>query len=328
VATLKVAHWVLFNSSGMFRCAESFVRSECQLGIQSYLVDFGVEKEWEDVYDADVHVVHTHLPDLARKRLTKPLKLVWIGHGTPEYTFTSSVIQGIHDGYGAGDSWQLIQYWMQNADALVTFWPRHQKIWKSLCDKKTQVDCIPMGVEKSFWQPTQSRGKYIGSPSLFTAENPDYSKWPLDLFIMWPWVWNEVPTAHLHSVYMPNDMMRWFLPLVNRNGAGFKTIISNTILAPENLRNALVSTDYFIGLVRYGDCNLLARQANACGCKLITYRGNEYADYWLTEGDQRIMAKELIAILKGDVAPRKDKKDVCDISETSQHMIKIYERIA
>ena len=324
---LKIAHWVLWNSSGMFRVAESFSKQECLMGVDSWLVDFADEAGYEDVLDADIHVVHTHLPDKARMQFTKPERIVWVAHGTPEYVFRTSVEEGLKGGYGASDSWQLCQYWMQNADASVTFWPRHQKIWKSLCDKHTNIDCIDMGLDLNFWKPTESRGKFLGEPSLFTAENCDSSKWPLDLFLCWPWVYPKVPTAHLHAVYLPVDQHRWFYPLMNRNGCGFKTISSAAIFDQSTLRNAFCSTDFFIGLVRYGDANRLSLEAAASGVKMITYAGNPYSDYWIREGDQRDMAKQIIKILSGKAKPRKNKKEVVSIAQTTTEMIKIYERV-
>ena len=323
---LKVCHWTMFNTSGMYKVAEMFSRVECSLGLDSWLCDFNDPNGWGEILDADIHVIHTHLPDAVRPQLKKPLKTVWVAHGTPEYTFTSSVINGLHGGYGASNSWDLCQYWMQHADALVTFWPRHQKIWKSLCDKRTIVDCFPCGVEKQFWRPAESKGRYLGSPSLFTAENCDYSKWPLDLFLCWPWVWPEIPLAHLHAIYIPHDQHRYFYPLINRNGCSFKTLTGPYYLSDESLRNAFVSTDYFIGLVRYGDNNKLFMEAAACGAKTITYAGNPYSHFWITEGDQRRMAEELLAILKGEVKPR-EPLEVPDATETSKNMLKIYERI-
>ena len=324
---MKIAHWTMVNTSGMYRVAESLVKAECVLGLESYLCDFTKDSEMDQVHDADVHVCHTHIPDCVRQKATKPYKVVWVAHGTPEYVFTSSVISGLHKGYGASDSWQLAQYWMQNADAIVTFWPRHQKIWKSLCDKNTQVDYLQMGLDKTVWTPAQSQGKYLGTPSLFTAENCDYSKWPLDLFFAWPWVSQELPTAHLHSIYLPTDQHRWWYPLLNRNGSGFKTISSGAVFSADTLRNAFASTDYYIGLVNYGDANKISLEANACGAKTISYAGNVYSDFWLNEGDQRDMAKQLVSILKGDTKPRK-KTPVADVSVTASGMKKIYERIA
>lgn len=324
---MKIAHWTMVNSSGMYRVAESFAQTECMLGHESWLVDFSDEKGWGEVLDADVHVVHTHLPDKARMQMKKPPKTVFFCHGTPEYVFTGSVINGSTGVYGFSDTWQLIQWYMQHSDAIVTHVPRHHKIWQSLCDKRTIVDLVPMGLDKGFWKSIPSMGHYMGEPAVFTAENSDYSKWPYDLFILWSWIYEALPLAHLHAVYLPTDQHRWWYPLMNRNGCGYKCHSSGAIFTPDQLRNAFVSTDFYIGLVRYGDFNRMSLEANACGAKTISYRGNPFSDYWVTEGDQRVIAKELIDIFKGKTKPRK-KDEPGDIFDTSKTMIKIYERIA
>jgi len=322
---MKVAHWVLHNKSGMFRVAESMVAAERAIGLDSHLCD--VWKQPDDMVDADVHVSHTHFTDAMRRKITKPLKLVWVGHGTPEHVFQTSVQEGEKGAYGHGDGVMLLQRNLQTADAVVTFWPRHQAIYQQLCDKSTQVHCIPLGVDKTFWKPVPTQGKYGGTPSLFTAENCHTIKWPLDLFIVWPWVYPKLKTeARLHATYLPNDKHRYFFPLVNRNGCSYASYITGRAFTHEELRNAFVSVDYFVGLVRYGDFNRLCLEAAACGTTLISYRGNEYADYWLTEGDQRVMADELLAILEGRTEKRK-KATVPDVVDTAKSMKAIYEKI-
>jgi hypothetical protein len=322
----KVVHWTMFNGSGMFNVANSIMKAERGIGIDARLASFDMKEIDESVMDADVHVVHTHIPDHVRQKLPKKAKLVWVGHGSVEHVFNTSIENGVHQGYGAGDSWMLCQYWLQHADALVTFWPRQRALWQSLCDKNTIVEYVKMGVDLDFWKPVPSAGKYLGEPSLFTAENCHYIKSPLDLFLLWPWVAESFPNARLHAIYLPHDQHRWFFPLVNRNGAAYKSVISSLILPPEGLRNAFCSTDYFIGLVRYGEANRLCIEANASGAKTISYKSNPYTDYWVDEGDQRIIARQLTDILNGEVEPRKKHK-VPDISETAQMMSAIYERI-
>lgn len=326
---MKIAHWVMMNKSGMNRVAESLVEAEKKLGIDSHLCNINAAGPdcYHDMLDCDVHVSHTHFPDWMRRKVTKPLKLVWVGHGTPEHVFQTSVEAGASKGYGHGDGVMLVQNWLRTADACVTFWPRHQAIWQSMCDRNTKVHCVPLGVDKSFWKKTPTRGKYDGSPSLLTCENPHYIKWPLDLFIAWPWVYPKLEgSPKLHSLYLPNDMHRWFFPLVNRNGCSYASHISPMTLGHEDLRNAFNSVDYYIGLVRYGDFNRVGLEANASGTKSISYRGNPYSDYWITEGDQRTIADELIDILSGKVEPRK-KDEVPDVMDTAKGMIEIYKSI-
>jgi hypothetical protein len=79
--------------------------------------------------------------------------------------------------------------------------------------------------------------------------------------------------------------------------------------------------------VRYGDFNRLSLEANACGSKTISYRGNPYSDFWITEGDQRIMADELLAILTGKAEARV-KTPVAESKDMAAEMFKIYESLA
>lgn len=323
---MKVAHWTIQNNSGMHNVATTFVVSEQKLGLDSILADPSKKETWGPVEDADVHVVHTHLPDVMRKMVSKPLKVVWVGHGTPEHCFQTSVEAGSKGGYGVPDSFMLLQYWLQTADARVTFWPRHKAIYHSLSDNGTKIHCLPLGIDKSFWKPIESRGKFLGAPSVFSSENPHYIKWPLDLLIAWPWVRKELPESWLHLTYMVRDQHKWFYPLANRNGASYAGYVSDVVFQGEDLRNAFVSTDYYIGLVRYGDFNRVCLEASACGSKVISYEGNPYADYWVPEGDQRTIASRLIEILSGKVEARK-KEEVPDASVTAEGMKAIYEGV-
>lgn len=327
---MKIAHWTAFNGSGMNNVAESLQRAEVAAGLKSVLCnchDAEEELLWESAKDADVHVTHTHFPEWFRRRATKRYKQVYVAHGTPEHVFTTAVEEGLRKGHGHGDPWMLMQYWLQNADATVTFWPRHEWFLRSLADKRTRVECFPLGVDKKFWKPGASQGRFAGDPSAFTAENCHRIKWPLDLFLAWPHVDRLLPKGGcLHALYLPLDQHRWFFPLVNRNGASYASHISPGSLHAEGLRNAFRSVDFYIGLVRYGDFNRISLEANATGAKTISYEGNPYSDFWLPEGDQRRLVTALSEILLGRVPPR-DKSRVPSISETCRSFIRLYESL-
>lgn len=312
---MKVVHWAMGNGSGLHRVAESFAQGEQKLGIDSQVVDPAWQKKELWVYDADINVCHTDLPEEV-KRKGKPV--VWVSHGTPEHVFKTAVEQ-MAQGYGHRDAWALAQHWLRVADATVTFWPRHQWLWKSICDKRTMVKLVPMGVDKDFWKPVESRGKFIGRPSVFTSENCHDIKWPLDLFFAWHLVWEKVMEARLHAAYVPFDMHRYFFPLINRNSVSHTGFIQAGAMNHQDLRNAFVSTNYYIGLVRYGDLNKVSLEANACGATTISYEGNPYSDYWIQEGDQRRIAEQIADILLGKVEKRK-KDEVPTVDEQAKVM--------
>lgn len=325
---MKICHWSAHNQSGMHRVAETMALAEKALGVESYLVNIHEvpSSQWDQYADADIHVPHTHFPNEMKKRLTRPLKMVFIGHGTPEYIFQSAV-EAAKQGYGHGDGFMLWQYWMQHADAVVTFWPRHQAIMKSMCDKNTPVHLLPLGLDLAFWNAGKSRGKFAGNPSVMMCENSHWMKWAYDLLIAWPWIYEQVPDACLHLNYLPTDQHRWFFPLINRNGASYGAFVSPTVFPHDELRNVLNSVDYYCNLVHCGDHNRMGLEAVASGAKVISYKGNPYSHFWVDEGDQRVLARQVVEIFRGNVEPRTDRLPVPSAEEMATEMVKIYESI-
>lgn len=300
--------------------------TEQKLGINAKLMNVQENPRWDDAADADIHVCHTYFPAQMHERLTKKKRIVWVQHGTPEHVFTETV-QEIRQGqYGMSDPFMVQMNYLQRADARVTFWPRHQWWMQSMCDNGTKVHLVPMGLDLDFWAGGVNKGKFSGNPSLFTAENGYSIKWPFDLYAIWRDVYETIPGAVLHSAYLPQDHHRLWFPYANRIGAHYGAHLTSRKFSHLELRDVFQSIDYYIGLVRYGDHNRMSLEANAAGRKTISYRGNVYADHWLTEGDQRTMRDELIAILRGEVKPRV-KTPVPSAVEMSKAMIKIYRSI-
>lgn len=313
----------------MHNVAKSTVAAECKIGLDSHLLNMHETSSdvLDSMADADVYVAHTHFPNEVKKRAKKGYKLVFPVHGTIDHIFHSAVESGSH-GYGSGDGLMLFMHWLNKADAIVTSWERHQTIIQSMVNKNTKIRYVEMGVERDFWCGGPSEGKWAGSPSVFTAENCHAIKCPYDLLIAWPFVYEELIDACLHACYLPSDQHRWYFPLVNANGASYGAHISPLAFHGTALRNVFRSVDYYCGLVRYGDHNRISLEANSTGCKTISYKGNPYSSYWIDEGSQLVIAEQLKAILKGEVEPRKDKKEVADISVTAQGMKEIYESIS
>lgn len=325
---MKICHWVAYTGSGMSAVAMTLQRAEVKLGLDSHLVNVQEvpSEQWDQYADFDIHVTHTHFPNEMKKRLTRPLRMVFVGHGTIEYIFQSS-IEEAKKGYGAGDGWMLFMHWMRVADAVVTFWPRHQAIMKSMCDKNTAVHLVPLGLDLEFWNAAKSKGKFAGAPSVMSCENPHWIKSPYDLLIAWPWVIDALPDACLHLNYLAQDIHRWFFPLVNRNGSSYGAHISSTLWPHAELRHVLNSVDYYANLVRYSDHNRMGLEAAASGAKVISYWGNPYTHYWLREGSQLDMAADLVEILGGKREPRTDVTPVPSDVEMAEAMKVVYESV-
>ena len=157
---MKTVHWVTFTKSGMHRMAESVCNGERAAGIDSVLLDPREAVDAKVVDGADVHVIHTHIPD---KWLWDGKPKVWVSHGTPEVMIGKSYEEAIINGaYGHADSLMLLQFWLQHGDAIVTHVERHQALLAQMSDKGRPIHLVPMGIETDFWQPVASAGKYAG----------------------------------------------------------------------------------------------------------------------------------------------------------------------
>jgi hypothetical protein len=321
----------MYNDSGMHKVAASLVAAESAIGLDSNIATpFDTQRDAliDQHRDADIHVSHTYFPRWMAAEAKRGHRVVWVGHGTPEHVFFSSlaesqVTKGAH---GINDGFMLQQYYLQHSDHVVTFWERHAAIYRTMVDRRTPVHVVPLGVEKDVWKPVPSVGRWVGAPSLLSAENCHDIKAPYDLFVAWGLLYPRLTSeACLHVIKLPNDQHRYYFPLVNRNGSSFACHISASTYAFDGLRNAFCSVDYYIGLVRRGDFNRTCLEASACGTKTISYRGNQYADFWVTDGDQRVIADELFEILTGQTQPR-EKLPVPDILETAKGMKGVYEQ--
>lgn len=324
---MKIAHFCEKGlRSGLGHTALHISEAERKLGVNSILVDCNDENDWHNADDADVYVIHLFLP---LKFLHDKKPKVWVAHGTPETMWESGYLESTKGIYAHSDAWMIAQYWLQHSDATVTFWPRHEAIWKSLSDKNTRIEGVAMGVDLDFWKPVQSLGKFAGEPSVFEAENCYSIKMPLDLFTAWGWVAESgLYNAKLHAIYVPLDQHRQWFPMVNRNACSFHAYVSNRVFSHEELRNAFVSTDFYANLVRYSDHNYIGLQAAASGAKVISYKGNPYSSFWVEFGDQRVLAQQLSAILKGEVEERRDREKPVSILRTAERMKEIYLSLA
>jgi hypothetical protein len=338
---MKITHWAFDNGSGLSAVAASMARAEVARGHYSVVTDPLDPQEggWIDALDSDVHVLHGGFPRTIggksfRKALTKPLALVYVMHSPPEYLFEHSVAEGVTNGYGAGMEWHRHQRLMQIADGLVTFCPRHQALYELATDKATIVDLIPMGMDLEFWR-TSEGPQYIdpmvtvleGEPRFLTCENQFPFKSAYDILRVWPWVRAELETATLHASNMPCDTEKWFWTLINRTGAIEGLFCGSWRYSKRELRGRFQNASFYVSPVRFGDSTRTNYEASAAGARVISYPGNEWADFWMHEGDHRRMARDLIAIGRGDVEPRPDKKPIPSEDDMAVAAIAVYERI-
>jgi glycosyltransferase involved in cell wall biosynthesis len=310
------------------------VAAETRLGHEATLINVDDPSAWqsEAATLADLHVVHSHFPDIqyarVKNRTGKPPTIVFCAHGIPEHNVELAVQNYLGpEQYRPIDHWMLTREWLRSADAFVCFSPRQHAIYQTLAQKGRVVDLVPLGVDTAFWAGGTFAGERMqGQPSVWMSENQARIKWALDVLIAWPWVCEAIPQAFLHAHYIPFDMQRFLIDLANSNGAAMRAVLTARTFSHETLRNLWKGCDFMLATTRYGDNTCLTMQAEAAGLKTISYTGNQYASYWMPEGDQRMMAVELIRIFAGET-PMRDKTPVPDLADMGRAMVAVYERV-
>jgi hypothetical protein len=333
-ASVKTCHWTKFNVSGLAHVAASCAEAERRLGHEAVLMNIDKPEEWiaGPALDADIHVVHSAFPEIQRHRIKAATgrfpKLVFVSHGIPEHVVELASNALLSDTYAPVDLWMNLRHWLKTADAFVVFTERQQAIYRTMVPRATTIDLVPLGVDLAFWaNGTPTTAHLDGSPAVWMSENQHRIKWALDVFEAWPFVLEQHPSAHIHAHYIPLDMHRVLVDLANTNGAAFAATISSRTFDHANLRDFWKGADFMLATTRYGDNTLLTMQAEAASLKTISYTGNQYASYWMPEGDQRVMADVLAKIFRGETEPRSDKLPVPDILDLGRGMVAIYERV-
>jgi len=331
---VNIVHWSSKNRSGMHHVAESMAQAELALGVDSRLMDPHDPKQdqWDIALDADVHVLHTHVPDMIGKvpfkqACRKPYRMAFFHHGTPELIFENAVRDSESNGYGSAAGYSVSIALMKQADALMCSVPRHHALFSLMMGKQGTVDLIPMGMDLKYWSGGINRGKYQGNPSFLNCENQYPFKWGVEYLKMWPWIRAALPEAFFHISNIPVGTQRFVDVLAAEYGAIYGAVIGNWNYLHSDLRNIFKQVDFYLSSVRYGDFNRMSMEVGASGCKVIAYPGNPYADYWVREGDHRNVAADIIAIGKGDVEPRADKLPIPTAQEMGHATINVYERI-
>jgi len=161
---MKITHFAPFapNACGLYEAARDMVIADRRSGHEACLIDVGITSKVnnkfehapgvigvpdsrggteiitanpEEVYNADIIIVHTGTPDNWIVQTQAPI--IWILHGRPLACFRT-------EQFGSGNSYSLISQIAQwpRVKAMVTFWPFHVQYWNAIIPADKLV-CFP-----------------------------------------------------------------------------------------------------------------------------------------------------------------------------------------
>lgn len=328
---MKIAHFVYFapKRSGLYETTRDLCAAEIALGYDAKLVDtawvdhktpsptsFRLDRgidiatmEWAE--DADIHVLHSRIPDALYGK--KPAVVVL--HGAPEYVFYSELF-----GHKQGDGGHttLLNYGKQPfIKKFVTFWPRHLDYWKALFGDARVVfvnapvkmdEYTPEGPKHVF----QNNGKInIGFCDTW---RPTFFKDPFQILVGVRRYWLANPDVRLQIFGIPSDEKRikewggvWdrHILAMKRQGDFFGDIHQ----MHDKMADVYRSLDVVI--TSSVDASRIVRESLSCGTPVIAPYGNQYSGYTCDLTYPEGIAEALQEVLMDLSANRETVRDNC-----------------
>lgn len=295
---MKIAHFVFYGPkrSGMYETARELCLGEVALDHEAKLIDTswigkraaptaykfdrGVDiapPGWAE--DADVHVLHSRLPDNLYG--TKPI--VMLLHGAPEYTFYSEV--WLHKEGDRGHSTLLAYAKEGKINKFVTLWTRHVPYWQLLFGDDA-VAYVPPIVDMNEYKPEgetlklhNEGGFNIGYCDTW---RPTFQKEPFQILPGVREFWKKNRDAKFHIFGIPSEQKRaekygniWdrHILAMKRQGDFIGALWEMTPEMPKAYRALDVVITNCI------DESRVVRETLATGKPLVAPVGNKYTPY-------------------------------------------------
>lgn len=353
---MKIVHFVPFapNACGLYEAARDMAVADFLSGHDSHVVDVGVTSGGvkapakigaidnrggnkitainpETVYDADVIIAHTGVPDNWIVQCQAPI--IWVIHGRPAVCFSP-------EQFGRGHSYSLIAKLAQwpRVKAMLNFWPRHVKFWEPIIPKNKLVTfpVPPIDLKRfSIEGNIHDFGKLGGKFNVMICES-----WREDVDIY------EMTHGAIEFAKINKDTKFHFWGMETQKGTAFLLKCWDLLIAELRKYDAVGEL-----MPRRTDINEIYRAADlvlspqkivtrtigealACGTPVIAARECEYATYTASPDNPVSVCKALGEAMfdfkrnKAKIINRvKETAKMFSLMEYSKRINKLYEEI-
>lgn len=374
---MRIAHFNAFtpNKQGMYETIKELCVAQNKLGLDTGifdpehpkggLKDGTFEAKSEDwAREADIYMIHSILPE----RFFGKRPTLFFAHGMPEALLHDEMAYDGVCGYRLHDNraitaktsnpkqeqiflcreelkfikeaplttWlhYLSQPWCHG---MVTFWPRHQPIWKLFVPDKI-CEYVPGGIDLDRYSMFGKNGqqlekeRFSGSPTFLYADMWRYMKNPFFTFLAFKEVVKAHPNATYNGIACPTGQVMMWQLIIKTLGLT-KNIPSPPITYHRAMERLYRGNDALISPVL--DTSRVAKEAMSCGMPVLS----KYFDFkWRLPADDDIertanailnFVDDWYADKEGiRVRARKYAEEHFDINNSAKGMVKIYDKMA
>lgn len=334
---LKIAHFSALtpHGSGLYESTRELIIAENQIGgldaglINTFDLNGGMEdrglvsKSWDWAENADVFVMHSHIPQFLEQN--KDIPVVMILHGTPEDCLFSEIYIKEQFPY----STLLMYRKKKNFKIFVSMWERDLDFWKPIFP---DVRYVPSGVDLERYKPEGPTAPLIGEPAIAFCDTWRNFKLPFASAYGVRIYYDKNKDMKFHIYDAPTDKKQNIFWRTLFGASGFKPFVGDFTGKHQHIEVVYRGADIIVTGVHSGPSRII-REATACGTTVVAAgvpelefnahpnRPSEYAEQiekcwkWIQETGKENVIKE----------NRAKAEKYFDIKNTARGMKKIYE---
>lgn len=284
-----IVHWTNWSprKSGMFESVRDQVKYERKLGLQSDMADphdknRGGRPEiddgwfsaisWEQAKKADIHVLHSWIPDEIKK--IKGKKRVAVLHGPNEHMLWKEFTSNRKD-----ESFNLHLRILWEYDATVVHYEHERRILE-LYDEKDRLHYIPNSIDLDRYTDKEiSKWKYQNHPAILSCDTMRLEKLPAQIIWAMPRIAKRIPTARLTIFSLPLEgISTWRNIFCKNKEREIEGLCENIQLEISDLRPFMAGADIGFNNNMSGIHSRAQMEMMAMGVPVIAY-GGEYTPY-------------------------------------------------
>jgi len=285
-----VVHWTNWSprKSGMYESVKDQVKHERKAGIESDMADphdksRGGRTEiddgwfsavsWEKAKKADIHVLHSWIPDEIKK--IKGKKHVAVLHGPNEHMLWKEFTSDRKD-----EAFNLHLRILWQYDATIVHY-EHEKAILELYDEYGRLHLVPNSIDLERYQETKGDlvWQYKNHPAILSCDTVRLEKLPAQIMWAMPKIAKRIPEARLSLFSLPLEgISTWRNMFCKAKGRELENLCENIQFEINDLRPFMRGADIGFNNNMNGIQSRAQMEMMAMGIPIVAYNG-DYTPY-------------------------------------------------
>lgn len=300
---MYIVHWTNWSprQSGMFESVKDQIKYERKAGLQSDMADPNDKSKegrvdiddgwlspisWENAKKADIHVLHSWIPDEIKKDKTK--KHIAVLHGPSEHMLWK---EWISERKEEAFNLHINILWKYDATVVLN---KHELDIMELYDEHGKLHYIQNSIDLERYQTDEFSWKYNNHPAIMSCDVVRLEKLPAHIMWAMPRIVKRIPQARLNLFSLQLEPIATYRNIFCRSkGRNLEHLCESIQLENKNLQPFMRGADIGFNNNVSGIASRVTMEMQAMGVPVISY-GGTYTPYIAKIWDLDSIAEQVV----------------------------------